>query len=114
MALVLHRAEFFLRDFDLQFARYLDEAGEAVAERYFAALEATLELLARHPDLGRTRRFRHPLLKGIRSYRVQPPFHKHLVFYRHDGATLSAERVVHGARDLPRRLVQQPGAEDHP
>ena len=49
MALALHRAEFFLRDFDLQFGRYLVEAGEAVAERYFAALEATLEQLTSLP-----------------------------------------------------------------
>ena len=112
MALELHRAEFFLRDFDLQFARYLVEAGEPVAERYFAALEATLEQLARHPGLGRIRRFDHPLLKGIRSYRVNPPFHKHLIFYRHTATRLFAERIVHGARDLPRRLLQSPGMDD--
>ena len=112
MPLALHRAEFFLRDFDLQFGRYLVEANETVAERYFAALEATLEQLARHPGLGRVRRFDHPLLKDIRSYRVNPPFHKHLIFYRHNATTLFSERVVHGARDLPRRLLQLPGAED--
>ena len=112
MALALHRAEFFLRDFDLQFGRYLLEAGEAVAERYFAALEATLEQLARHPGLGRIRRFDFRGLEGIRSYRVNPPYHKHLIFYRHNSTTLFAERVVHGARDLPRRLLQPPGAEE--
>jgi len=112
MALALHRAEFFLRDFDLQFGRYLHEAGEAVAERYFAALEATLEQLTRHPGLGRVRRFDHAELEGIRSYRVNPPYHKHLIFYRYNSATLFAERVVHGARDLPRRLLQPPGAQD--
>jgi len=111
MALALHRAEFFLRDFDLQFGRYLLEASEAVAERYFAALEATLELLTRHPGLGRVRRFDQPELEGIRSYRVNP-YHKHLIFYRHNSTTLFAERVVHGARDLPRRLLQPPGAEE--
>ena len=112
MALALQRAEFFLRDFDLQFERYLVEADEALAERYFAALETTLEQLTRHPGLGRIRRFDNPLLKGVRSYRVNPPFHKHLIFYRHNATTLFAERVVHGSRDLPRRLLQTPGSED--
>ena len=111
MALALHRAEFFLRDFELQFGRYLTEAGETVAERYFTALEATLQQLARHPGLGRIRKFDHSQLEGIRSYRVNPPFNKHLIFYRHNASTLFAERVVHGARDLPGRLLQPPGAE---
>jgi hypothetical protein len=31
-----------------------------------------------------------------------------LIFYRYDGTTLCAERVVHGARDLPRRLTEPP------
>jgi plasmid stabilization system protein ParE len=108
VALALRRAEFFVRDFDLQYRRYLEEADAAVAERYFEALETTLEQLARHPALGRIRRFKHVELKGIRSYRVSPPFHKHLIFYRYDADALIAERVVHGARDLPRRLAQPP------
>lgn len=112
MTLALQRAEFFVRDFDLQFQRYLGEADAPIAERYFAALEATLEQLTRHPALGRIRRFDHKELKGIRSYRVNPPFHKHIIFYRYDETTLFAERVVHGARDLPRRLVQRPGARE--
>jgi plasmid stabilization system protein ParE len=29
-----------------------------------------------------------------------------LIFYRFDEETLMAERVIHGARDLPRRLLQ--------
>jgi hypothetical protein len=50
MTLALHRAEFFVRDFDLQFRRYLEEAGVHIAERHFVALEATLEQLTRHPN----------------------------------------------------------------
>lgn len=41
---------------------------------------------------------------------VEPPFQMHLVFYRADEAIISVERVIHGARDLPRRLRQPPGA----
>ena len=61
-----------------------------MADRYLAALEATLQQLARHPGLGRRRRFDDRLLEGIRSYRVNPPFHKHFVFYRYNSSTLFA------------------------
>jgi hypothetical protein len=30
------------------------------------------------------------------------------IFYRHNSAELSAERLMHGARDLPRRLLEPP------
>jgi plasmid stabilization system protein ParE len=71
-----------------------------VARRYLGALEATLVLLCHEPGLGRRRRFRHPLLRGFRSFRVNPPFNCHLIFYRYDDTTLYAERVMHGAREL--------------
>ena len=32
------------------------------------------------------------------------------LFYRHDSAELFAERLMHGARDLPRRLADPPGS----
>lgn len=106
MSLSLQRAEAFVGDFDRQARWYVAHAGELVARRYAAALQATLNLLCEHPDIGRMRHFRHPKLKGIRSYRVNPPFNLHLIFYRHDAATLYAERVMHGARDLPRQLAE--------
>jgi len=108
MNLALDRAAFFILDFELQAAWYVREADVEVARRYLHALDATLQLLRIQPGLGRTRRFRHPQLKGIRSFRVSPPFDQHLIFYRFDRSTLYAERVVHGMRDLPRRLLEPP------
>jgi toxin ParE1/3/4 len=101
-----HRADAFTADFDQQYRWYLAEAGEELAERFVTALETTLLLLATQPDLGQRRKFRHPALAGIRSFRVEPPFQNLLIFYRHNIAELSAERLMHGARDLPRRLVE--------
>ena len=111
MILALERADFFIRDFELQAGWYVHQADEEVARRYLQALDATLQLLRVQPGLGRTRRFRHPLLRGIRSFRVSPPFDRHLIFYRFDRSTLYAERVVHGMRDLPRRLLEPPEAD---
>ena len=106
MNLTLHRSDDFNRDFDLQYRWYLEQAGEAVAERYLQALLGTLRLLATQPELGHQRRFRHPALRGMRSFRLASPFQVHLIFYRHRDGELFAERLMHGARDLPRRLVE--------
>jgi plasmid stabilization system protein ParE len=110
MKLALHRSDDFNRDFDLQYRWYLEQAGEAVAERYLEAVLATLRLLAAQPELGRRRNFRHPDLQDIRSFRLASPFGVHLIFHRCTSAELFAERLMHGARDLPRRLAGPPGS----
>jgi toxin ParE1/3/4 len=90
---------------------YREKAGPEIAEGYINAIEATLQSLARTPGLGRPRFPRHKKLAGIRSWRVEPPYHRHLIFYRFDEELLMAERVIHGSRNLPRRLLQPPHEE---
>lgn len=109
MSVPLYRSGDFNKDFDLQYRWYLEVANEEVAERFLNAVLATLELLERQPEIGRCRKFRDPALRDIRSFRVVPPYGTHVIFYRSSAAGISAERVMHGARDLPRRLKQQPG-----
>lgn len=87
---------------------YRDHACADVAERFINVVEASLESLRRTPGLGRPRFRRWPDLAGLHSFRVQRPFHRILVFYRFDAEHLLAERLIHGARDLPRRLRQSP------
>jgi plasmid stabilization system protein ParE len=106
MKVSLHRADEFNADFDQQYRWYLAEAGEEIAERFLRAATNTLLLLSEQPDLGRRRKFRHPLLHGLCSMQVEKPFQKILIFYRHNATELSAERLMHGARDLPRRLSE--------
>ena len=110
MKLPLHRAEDFNADFDLQYRWYLAHAGEEMAERFLAAVLATLNTLAARPDLGRRRKFHHPALREIRSFRVNRPFERILIFYRVTNETLEAWRLMHGARNLPRRLIEPPDA----
>ena len=113
MSLVTRKSALFLADFDAQFRWYENEAGWEVACRYLLAVDQTLEKLAERPDLGCVRHFEHPDLQDLRSFRVEPPFHRRLIFYRHDNTVLDVVRVMHGARDLSRRLLQPPGVEDH-
>ena len=111
MSLAIQRAAFFVADFEIQAAWYADKAGPELAWRFQSALNDSLNKLSRQPDLGRNRHFRNPKLHGLRSYRVKHPFHKLLIFYRVEGEFLQALRLMHGARDLPRRLTEAPGSE---
>jgi toxin ParE1/3/4 len=110
--LTLRRADDFVGDFDHAYRWYFDQAGEAIARRFLESVWHTLELLAEQPGLGAARRFRHAELEGLRSFRVRPTFQAHLIFYRYTDRELSVERLLHGRRDLPRRLLEPPGPQD--
>jgi len=113
MKLTVRKSALFLADLDVQFRWYEAEANREVAWRYLLAVHQTVEKLAERPDLGRLRHFEPAELHGLRSCLVARPFHRHLIFYRCEGTTLDLVRVMHGARDLPTRLRQPAGAEDH-
>lgn len=106
--MTLHQSGCFLADVEAQFRWYLAEAGPEVARRYRQAVQATLAKLVQIPDLGRPRFVNDPELSGLRSCTVIKPFDKQLLFYRVMGEKLIAERTLHGARDLPRRLKDPP------
>jgi toxin ParE1/3/4 len=108
MSLAIHQADYFWADLLKQVDWYRDRASSEVAESYADAVEATLQNLSKTPGLGRPRFQDWPELAGIRSWRVQKPYRRHLIFYRFDDQTLMAERILHGARDLPRRLLDSP------
>ncbi|MBI2949632.1 MAG: type II toxin-antitoxin system RelE/ParE family toxin [Verrucomicrobia bacterium] len=95
-------------DLTNQYRWYLDHANAEVAERFLAAFDATIDRLAGMPGIGRLRRFRSPELRGTRSLQIGSGFNSHLVFYRVAGDALSVERIMHGARDLERRLMEPP------
>ena len=111
MSLRLEQAADFQEDFALRARWYVREAGGEVALRYQAAVDSTFRLLCEQPELGRKRRFRHPKLRELRSFPIQRPFHRLLIFYRVNGNVLHAVRLMHGARDLQRRLAESPPLE---
>lgn len=93
-------------DLTREYKWYVKNADQTVAERFLQAFEMSVERLSRIPTLGHKHRFRAPELRGIRSFPVSRPFAVHLIFYRLTGDELCIDRVMHGARDLPRRLLQ--------
>lgn len=106
MSLAIQKSLLFHADVTGQFEWYHDEAGEELAWRFFKTVDATLFKLSIQPDLGRIRHFRNPLLHRLLSIQVDPPFNRLLIFYRHSKTEVVTERLMHGARDLLRRLVE--------
>ena len=95
------------QDMTLQHRWYLENADSDVAERYLLAVHETILRIAEWPSLGRQRHFRAPELTPIRSIQIKRPFDCHLLFYM-DSDILRIERIMHGARDLPARLLEDP------
>jgi toxin ParE1/3/4 len=108
MILLIEQSDFFLADLQRQVDWYRDRAGSEIAVGYVDAVETTLHRLARMPGIGRPRFWNRIELHGMRSWRVQKPYQRHLIFYRFDDQRLFAERIIHGSRDLPRRLLESP------
>lgn len=106
MSRPVRKSEQFIADFDRQYRWYFQEAGGDLARRYLLAVDSTLEQVSRFPDIGNMRRFPQPELRGIRFFPVERPFYRHLVFYRADELYVDAWRILHGARDLPNRLIE--------
>lgn len=112
MNLSLRQSDYFWADLIKQMDWYREHATPEIAERFVDMVQATLHQLTRTPDMGRPRFADWPELKGIRSLRVQRPFNRLIIFYRHDAESLFAQRLIHGTRDLPRRLLQSPYEPD--
>ena len=112
MSLSLQQSDEFWADLLKQTDWYREKATSEIAERFVNDVEATLHKLAQTPGMGRRRFVDWPELEGIHSYRVQRPYNRLLIFYRHDSKTLFAERLIHGSRDLPHRLVESPYKTD--
>ena len=111
MSLAVRIGSEFHQDVARQIRWYLLHANAEIAGSYADAVDATLEFLGRFPELGPRCRFQHSELRELRQFRVEGSFDRHQVFYRVTAAELIAVRTLHGMRDLPRRLLDPPGAE---
>lgn len=94
--IILPEAE---RDLDQQATYLTDEGSIETALRFVDAVEATLFMIASHPGLGCSRRYRNPELAGIRMFPVTD-FPKYLVFYRTVSCSIEVVRLLHGSRDI--------------
>lgn len=93
-------------------AIYLADKGSLqVALRFLECAEATFEILAGRPGLGRHLQSTRPELEGLRYFRVQG-FESHLIFYLPREIGIEVLRVLHGARDLEAILDEPEGGDE--
>jgi plasmid stabilization system protein ParE len=109
MNLFIRKSPLFHTDVTHQFSWYFKQAGEELAWQFFDTVDLTLKKVSHQPDLGRLRDFQNPSLKNLRSLPLESPFRRLLIFYRNTSEEIIAERLIHGARDLPRRLSEPSG-----
>ena len=106
--LPIEKSDYFLQDFDAAFEWYAVQAGEKIALRYVPGsrihASACLGMPGHRPQV----QVQASLIAGIALLSGSAPFGKYLLFYRHDEKALHAERMMHGSRDLPRRLRESP------
>jgi|ERR1051325_1590475 plasmid stabilization system protein ParE len=106
MSLTVVRGSQFLEDIEHRAQWYASESGPELSWKFEEALNATLDRLCQNPTIGHPCAFRNPLLQNLRSITVNEPFGRLRIFYRFDSTTLHPIRLMHGARDLGRRLLQ--------
>src|SRR6266404_3125175 len=100
----IFRTEAFVADVDKQIDWYLEETGldeifaAELVLRFAAAVEETVEFLARTPGAGRPRVVRFSDLSGYRGFNLFKPFGRFRIYYRVLGQELHAERLLEGHR----------------
>jgi len=98
------RTELFVADVVGQINWYLAEKdldeifAAELAQRFAAAVDHTLQFLARTPGAGRPRVVRFSDLTGYRAFPLFEPFGRFRVYYRIIGRELHAERLLEGHR----------------
>ena len=77
---------------------YFDQRAPEVKNRFYRAIDKTIEQLVRSPNLGERHPSRSPKLNNMRQWQVDG-FPNHAIFYRPVGDRLEILRVLHGARN---------------
>ena len=89
----------FLLDLAEELSWLNEKAGAETAERWYDALEATIEFVQQHPFIGRERRDLKP--SGIRTWRIKG-FARWLIFY---GVSKENRVVFYRIRSATMNLV---------
>jgi toxin ParE1/3/4 len=93
----LLKSSLFLADYR-EIVSHLAEVNPDAADRFCGAVEETLQLLPRFPELGRLAGF--PLAPNVRRWGISG-FRNYVLFYQVRPEGLLIVRLLHGAQDLP-------------
>ena len=91
-----------------QFVYFAERASVSLAERYFAAVDATCLQLVDHPQSGVMYDSGVAGLEGLRKLPVKG-FENYLLFYIPQAHGIDVIRVIHGARDIPHIFANDEG-----
>ena len=86
--------------------RKLAKQNTASALNFIDEVEAAEELLRQSPGIGRFYDKDHSRLSTLQVY-VLPKFKSYLVFYCVESDLLVMVHLLHGARDLPKTLIEE-------
>lgn len=111
MSLPVRRSDEAQLDVEFQAEYYGQRDGLQLALDFTHAVERSCAALGATPFLGPLYKLKHARLGRLRKWRVEEPFDKHLIFYWVDQDAIAVVRIIHGMRDLPRRLLEAPGAD---
>lgn len=101
-----------IRDVEAAVDWYATEAGEGVAARFVASLEAAYGVITDRPEIGSTAQGIALGIPELRSWRVRGfPF---VVFYEFKAGTVEVWRILHAQRDIPAELSLSGPEEDAP
>lgn len=98
----LVQSEDFLLDLGEQFHWYIYESrlempdAVELAQKFKVAVLDTLDFLLKHPEAGRNRFPQFADLAGTRSWRVNPPFSRFLIYYHVEKEQLLIDRLIEG------------------
>jgi toxin ParE1/3/4 len=100
LVIMLPRAE---TDFIGCYAHLALERSPETADRFLYAVEQSLALFARAPEIGAPHQTNNPQLAGLRSLPVLR-FKRFIIFYRALDDRVELVRLLHGAGDIGRIL----------
>ena len=89
-----------------QFVYFGEQASVELAERYFAAVDATCLQLVDHPSRGVLYDSGVAGLKGLRRFPVKG-FENYLLFYLPHQSGIDVIRVFHGARHIDNLFARE-------
>jgi toxin ParE1/3/4 len=84
----------------IEHAVYISNENPSAGDRFLDAVQAAFTRICQFPLIGAARRFRSPILRGVRMWPT-PGFERYLLFYRleDNDEQVRVLRVLNGARN---------------
>ena len=97
MRATIHKTSLFLRDYR-EIVLRISKANPDAGERFCDAVEAALELLSQHPQIGPLAGFKKA--PQVRRWVIQA-FPNYLIYYEDRSEEIVLARLLHGAQNAP-------------